>query len=149
MVPGTIRDSLYILDLLLHLDGGPRPDMVVTDQAAYTDIVFGLFRILGYDGRKWPHALSGTPWMKRSSGFFERTQDCANALPTTPRLDGGLFDPSDAKKGCGASPHPEVMRVGPGVDGRHRDHEAESIHARDAGSSDGLSDNPLSQHSLI
>jgi TnpA family transposase len=48
VVPGTIRDSLYILDLLLHLDGGSRPEMVVTDEASYTDIVFGLFRILGY-----------------------------------------------------------------------------------------------------
>jgi TnpA family transposase len=48
VVPGTVRDSLYILDLLLHLDGGTRPDMVVTDEASYTDIVFGLFRILGY-----------------------------------------------------------------------------------------------------
>src|SRR2546422_4922934 len=48
VVPGTVRDSLYVLDLLLNTDGGPRPEMVVTDQASYTDIVFGLFRILGY-----------------------------------------------------------------------------------------------------
>ena len=38
VVPGTVRDSLYILDLLLHLDGGSRPDMVVTDEASYTDV---------------------------------------------------------------------------------------------------------------
>ncbi|HJS85802.1 MAG TPA: Tn3 family transposase, partial [Acetobacteraceae bacterium] len=48
VVPGTLRDSLYILDLLLNVDGGPRPEMVVTDTASYSDIVFGLFRILGY-----------------------------------------------------------------------------------------------------
>lgn len=48
VVPGTVRDSLYVLGLLLNLDGGPRPEVVVTDQASYTDIVFGLFRILGY-----------------------------------------------------------------------------------------------------
>jgi TnpA family transposase len=48
VVPGTVRDSLYVLDLLLNIEGGPRPEMVVTDQASYTDIVFGLFRILGY-----------------------------------------------------------------------------------------------------
>jgi TnpA family transposase len=48
VVPGTVRDSLYVLDLLLNIDGGPRPEVVVTDQASYTDMVFGLFRILGY-----------------------------------------------------------------------------------------------------
>ena len=48
VVPGTVRDSLYVLDLLLNIEGGPRPEMVVTDQASYADIVFGLFRILGY-----------------------------------------------------------------------------------------------------
>jgi TnpA family transposase len=48
VVPGTMRDSLHILDLLLNIEGGPRPDVVVTDTASYSDIVFGLFRILGY-----------------------------------------------------------------------------------------------------
>ena len=48
VVPGTVRDSLYVLDLLLNIEGGPRPEMVVTDQASYADIVFGLFRVLGY-----------------------------------------------------------------------------------------------------
>jgi TnpA family transposase len=48
VVPGTVRDSLHVLDLLLNIDGGPRPEMVVTDEASYTDMVFGLFRILGH-----------------------------------------------------------------------------------------------------
>jgi TnpA family transposase len=48
VVPGTIRDSLYILDTLLDIDGGPRPEQVVTDTASYSDQVFGLFRLLGF-----------------------------------------------------------------------------------------------------
>jgi TnpA family transposase len=48
VVPGTVRDSLYILDTLLNVDAGPRPEMVVSDTAGYSDIVFGLFRLLGY-----------------------------------------------------------------------------------------------------
>ena len=48
MVPGTVRDCLYVLDLLLNVEGGPRPEVVVSDSASYADIVFGLFRILGY-----------------------------------------------------------------------------------------------------
>jgi hypothetical protein len=46
IVTGTVRDSLYILDTLLNLDAGPRPEIVATDTAS--DIVFGLFRLLGY-----------------------------------------------------------------------------------------------------
>jgi TnpA family transposase len=48
VVPGTQRDSLHILDTLLNLDAGPKPDMIATDEASYSDMVFGLFSILGY-----------------------------------------------------------------------------------------------------
>ena len=49
VVPGTPRDSLHILDGLLNLDGGVKPEMVATDNASYSDMVFGLFKILGYN----------------------------------------------------------------------------------------------------
>ncbi|BDH12828.1 hypothetical protein HOK021_40070 [Streptomyces hygroscopicus] len=49
VVPGTPRDSLHILDALLNLDGGVKPEMVATDNASYSDLVFGLFKILGYN----------------------------------------------------------------------------------------------------
>ncbi|MGH3436071.1 MAG: Tn3 family transposase [Sciscionella sp.] len=48
IVPGTPRDSLFILDTLLNLDGGVKPEMVATDHASYSDMVFGLFKMLGY-----------------------------------------------------------------------------------------------------
>lgn len=48
VVPGTVRDSLHILDGLLNLDGGQRPEMVTTDTASYSDQIFGLFALLGY-----------------------------------------------------------------------------------------------------
>jgi TnpA family transposase len=48
VVPGTLRDSLFILDTILTIDAGPKPEMVATDTASYSDIVFGLFRMLGY-----------------------------------------------------------------------------------------------------
>lgn len=49
VVPGTPRDSLHILDTLLNLDAGMKPEMVATDNASYSDIVFGLFSMLGYN----------------------------------------------------------------------------------------------------
>ncbi len=71
VVPGTVRDSLYILDTLLNLDAGPKPEVVATDTASYSDIVFGLFRMLGFrfspriadlaDQRFWRAELPGAP----------------------------------------------------------------------------------------
>ena len=44
VVPGTPRDSLHILDALLTVDGGVKPEMVATDNASYSDMMFGLFK---------------------------------------------------------------------------------------------------------
>jgi len=66
-----MRDSLHVLDVILGRDGGPPPEMIATDTAAYSDIVFGLFRLLGYqfsprladlpDQRLWRLTLPGAP----------------------------------------------------------------------------------------
>jgi TnpA family transposase len=48
VVPGTLRDSLYVLSGLLEHQTSLQPTEVVTDTAAYSDVVFGLFRLLGY-----------------------------------------------------------------------------------------------------
>ncbi len=48
VVPGTLRDSLYILEGLLAQQSSLHPVELMTDTAGYTDIVFGLFRLLGY-----------------------------------------------------------------------------------------------------
>ena len=59
VVPGTLRDSLMILDGLLELqppnEGGPT--VIITDQAAYSDQVFGLFWLLGYQFSPRPAGL--------------------------------------------------------------------------------------------
>ena len=48
VVPGTLRDSLYVLAGLLEQQTGLEPTEVVTDTAGYSDTVFGLFWLLGY-----------------------------------------------------------------------------------------------------
>jgi TnpA family transposase len=57
VVPGTLRDSLMILDGLLELappvDGGPT--VIITDQAS--DQIFGLFWLLGYQFSPRPAGL--------------------------------------------------------------------------------------------
>ncbi len=48
VIPGTIRDSLYILEGLLEQQTGLNPVEIMADTAGYSDVVFGLFWLLGY-----------------------------------------------------------------------------------------------------
>ncbi|MFJ1611068.1 Tn3 family transposase [Streptomyces sp. NPDC088253] len=43
LVPGTARVALYLLDCLLNLDGGARPEVATSDTASYSDHGFGLY----------------------------------------------------------------------------------------------------------
>lgn len=48
VITGTIRDSLYILDGPLEQQTHLDPKEIMTDKAAYSDLIFGLFWLLGY-----------------------------------------------------------------------------------------------------
>jgi TnpA family transposase len=48
VVPGTLRDSPFILDGLLENRTRLDPVEVTSDTAGYSDAVFGLFALLGY-----------------------------------------------------------------------------------------------------
>jgi TnpA family transposase len=48
VIPGTLRDSLFILDGLLEQQTSLRPVELMADTAGSSDVVFGLFRLLGY-----------------------------------------------------------------------------------------------------
>jgi Tn3 transposase DDE domain/Domain of unknown function (DUF4158) len=71
--PGTLKDSLVILGLLLEQETELEPAEIMSDTGAYTDCIFGLFWLLGYQfsprladvggARFWridPHADYGT-----------------------------------------------------------------------------------------
>lgn len=47
-VPGTLRDSLVLLAVVLEQQTELQPTQIMTDTGAYSDVVFGLFRLLGY-----------------------------------------------------------------------------------------------------
>lgn len=47
-VPGTLRDSLILLAVVLEQQTELQPIQIMTDTGAYSDVVFGLFRLLGY-----------------------------------------------------------------------------------------------------
>lgn len=48
VIPGAVREALYILDGLLEQQTVLDPIELMTDTAGYTDMVFGLFWLLGY-----------------------------------------------------------------------------------------------------
>jgi TnpA family transposase len=48
VVPGTIRDSLFILEGPLEQQTSLRPHEVMSDTAGYSDLVFGMFWRFGY-----------------------------------------------------------------------------------------------------
>ncbi|MDP9095536.1 MAG: Tn3 family transposase, partial [Pseudomonadota bacterium] len=48
VVPGTLRDSLVLLSVLLEQETALQPTEVMTDTGAYTDVMFGIFHLLGF-----------------------------------------------------------------------------------------------------
>jgi TnpA family transposase len=48
VIPGTLHDSPYVLDGLLEQQTSLEPAELMTDTAGYSDIVFGLFWLLGF-----------------------------------------------------------------------------------------------------
>jgi TnpA family transposase len=48
VIPGTLRDSLFLLAGLLEQQTSLQPREIMTDTAGYSDVVFGLFWLLGY-----------------------------------------------------------------------------------------------------
>lgn len=48
VVPGTLRDSLFVLDGLLEHQTNLDPTEITSDTASYSDLIFGPFYLLGY-----------------------------------------------------------------------------------------------------
>jgi TnpA family transposase len=48
VIPGTLRDSIFILEGLLEQQTGLKPTEIMTDTTGTSDMVFGLFWLLGY-----------------------------------------------------------------------------------------------------
>jgi hypothetical protein len=48
VIPGTIRDSIFVLEGLLEQQTSLNPTEIMTDTSGASDMVFGLFWLLGY-----------------------------------------------------------------------------------------------------
>lgn len=97
VVPGTLRDSMVILGLLLEQETHFDPNEVITDTAAYSDVVFGLFWLLGYR-------------------FSPRLADIGGARlwRIDPKADYGSFNPISRNRvdtGLIAAAWPDLLRL--------------------------------------
>lgn len=113
VVPGTPRDSLHILDALLNLDGGVKPETVATDNASYSDMVFGLFKILGYnfsprfrdldDQRFWRATMPGV-----ETGSYGALEDPARNRVNLKQGDHALAGHAEGRRFPGHQPGPRL-----------------------------------------
>ncbi|WP_416969346.1 Tn3 family transposase [Streptomyces sp. 4F14] len=88
VVAGTPRDSLYVLDVLYDRDGGRRPEMIVTDTASYSDIVFGLLTLAGF---AYAPQLADLPdqkmWRINRTADYGAFQDAARGRVDLARIE--------------------------------------------------------------
>lgn len=68
VIPGTLRDSLFLLEGLLEQQTSLRPIEVMTDTAGYSDVVFGLFWLLGYQFSPRLADIGGTRFWRIDEG---------------------------------------------------------------------------------
>ncbi len=99
VVPGTRKDSLVILGLLLEQETKLEPAEIMTDTGAYTDCIFGLFWLLGYQFSPRLADVGGARfWRIDRSADYGRL----NALARH-RIDPGLIDwPGIGTTSCGS-----------------------------------------------
>jgi len=48
VIPGTLKDSIFVLEGLLEQQTGLTPTEIMTDTSGTSNMVFGLFWLLGY-----------------------------------------------------------------------------------------------------
>ncbi len=48
VIPGAVREAIYVLDGLLEQESSLVPTELMTDTAGYTDVIFALFWLLGF-----------------------------------------------------------------------------------------------------
>ena len=77
VLSGTPRDSLHAVDVLYRRDGGRRPEVFISDTGSYSDMVFGLLKLLGVAYRPELADLPEQKLWRISRGSDYGTVDCA------------------------------------------------------------------------
>ena len=133
VVPGTLRDSLALLSVLLEQETALQPTEVMTDTGAYTDVMFGIFHLLGFQFSRgsptsaahgsgaWTPKPTTAPWMAwRGIGPGCRSSNRTGTTAAPGRIAqarhraGRRTDPHPADQRPPDQAGPRAGRVGPG-----------------------------------
>ena len=108
VIPGTLRDSMYILDGLLEHQTRLRPVEVMADTAGVSDVVFGLFWLLGYqfsprladigEARFWRLDPTAATVPAASSAVDGRNSSDLSSLSVGASLGASGFGPTTVSK---------------------------------------------------
>ena len=87
-VPGTLRDSIYILEGLLEQQTSLNPTEIMTDTAGASDMVFGLFWLLGYQfSPRLADAGEASFWRLDMQADYGELNDIARHRARTDRIE--------------------------------------------------------------
>ena len=88
VVPGTLRDSIFVLEGLLEQQTGLNPTEIMTDTAGASDLIFGLFWLLGYQfSPRLADAGEAVFWRIDKKADYGMLNDLARGSVNTRRIE--------------------------------------------------------------
>jgi TnpA family transposase len=88
VIPGTLRDSIFVLEGLLEQQTGLNPTEIMTDTAGASDMVFGLFWLLGYQfSPRLADAGDAIFWRTDKSADYGVLNELARCHVNTDRIE--------------------------------------------------------------
>jgi TnpA family transposase len=88
VVPGTLRDSIFILEGFLEQQSSLNPTEIMTDTAGASDIIFGLFWLLGYQfSPRLADAGAAVFWRIDKEADYGVLNDIARGCANTQRIE--------------------------------------------------------------
>ena len=88
VVPGTLRDSIFVLEGILEQQTGLNPTEIMTDTAGASDLIFGLFWLLGYQfSPRLADAGEAVFWRIDKNADYGVLNDLARGSVNTRRIE--------------------------------------------------------------
>ena len=119
-VPGTLRDSLTLLSVVLEQQTELQPTEIMSDTGAYTDTIFGIFHLLGFEFSPRLADIGGTRFWRVDGRADYGALDGLAAQRINVALDhpalGGPAAPrrlAQARHRAGRGPDPNPANQGP------------------------------------
>ena len=88
VILGTLRDSIFVLEGLLEQQTGLNPVEIMTDTAGASDIIFGLFWLLGYQfSPRLADAGEAVFWRIDKNAHYGALDELARGCVELPRIE--------------------------------------------------------------